>query len=91
MDPLHKLHQTLKVAALVLDSAAGQIRDLRAALLRSETQARTGNGLNGFRVLKSYIPQYLLRKLGWAIWNAYPQAPMQYVRYSRMLYKEPSI
>jgi hypothetical protein len=64
--------------------------DLRIALLRTETQVRMGTGLNGFRVIKSYIPQFLLRKLGWTIWNAYPQAPMQYIRLSQMLYKQQS-
>ena len=46
MDALSKLHQTLKVAASLLDSAAGQIRD--AALSPTKTHIRSiGEALVG--------------------------------------------
>ena len=56
------------------------IQDLRRALETGTTTVRKGKGLDGFAVLKTYIPQYILRKMGWAAWNSGPQAPVKYVR-----------
>ena len=59
--------------------------DLKAALFNRTTQPRRGKGLNGAGIIRSYIPRYVLRKLGWTAWNANPQSPMTYVRLSRAL------
>ena len=56
------------------------IKNLRRALETGTTTVRYGQGLDGFGVLKTYIPQYILRKMGWAAWNSGPQAPVKYVR-----------
>ena len=36
--------------------------------------------MNGFEVLWTYLFQHLLLKIGWACWNAGPQAPVIYRR-----------
>ncbi|MBP7227767.1 MAG: PHP domain-containing protein [Longilinea sp.] len=54
--------------------------ELRAALQHRMTQPVAGRGLTGLDVLVHYIPRYLLRKLGWAAWNAHPSAPLTYTR-----------
>jgi predicted metal-dependent phosphoesterase TrpH len=59
--------------------------DLRMALENKLTRVRVGHGLNGLGVIKSYIPRYALRRLGWAAWNAHPEEPLTYVRLSRSL------
>ena len=60
-------------------------QDLRRALVAGETTALAGRGLRGFDVLSHYIPRYLLRRLGWAAWNAHPQAPLRYVRLEKFM------
>jgi predicted metal-dependent phosphoesterase TrpH len=61
--------------------------DLRKALETNQTTVREGKGLDGLDVLKTYIPRYVLRKLGWAAWNAHPEAPVRYVRISDIMMK----
>jgi predicted metal-dependent phosphoesterase TrpH len=56
--------------------------DLRRALLTRQTQFREGKGLTGIRVLTAYVPQYVLRMMGWAAWNAGPQEKVKYMRLS---------
>ena len=65
--------------------AGKSVRDVRAALLSRETIVRAGQGLGGAVVITSYIPRIILRKLGWAAWNADPQSPMTLTRFSRRM------
>jgi len=59
--------------------------ELRTALEDATTRVRKGKGLNGFGVIRSYLPRYLLRKLGWVAFNAYPEAPLTYARLARVM------
>lgn len=54
--------------------------DLRRALEERLTVTRIGKGLQGAQVLRHWLPTFLLRKLGWVVWNADPEAPLRYVR-----------
>lgn len=54
--------------------------DLRAALESRSTVTRIGKGLQGLQALRHWLPTFILRKLGWVVWNESPQAPLQYVR-----------
>jgi len=58
---------------------------LQAALVKGTTRVRKGKGLDGFGVLRTYIPHYLLRKLGWVAFNAHPQDPLTYARLGRAI------
>ena len=58
----------------------GTISDLRAAIEGRATRARKGQGLDGLGVIRAYVPQYLLRKLGWVRYNAGPDAPLTFAR-----------
>jgi len=59
--------------------------DLRNALIAHTTTPHQGKGLDGIGVLQSYIPRFLLRKLGWTQWTANPGQPMKMVRMSEAL------
>jgi predicted metal-dependent phosphoesterase TrpH len=59
--------------------------ELRSALEQATTQVRKGEGLDGFGVIRSYLPRYLLRKLGWVAYNANPAAPLIYARVGRAM------
>jgi len=59
--------------------------DLRKALIYGNTKVHEGRGLNGLNVLRSYIPMYTLRKLGWVVWNEQPQAPLKFTRVARAM------
>jgi hypothetical protein len=52
-------------------------QDLKTALINKATIPRRGTGLTGLAVLTSYIPNYLLRKLGWVSWNPAPEASIR--------------
>ncbi len=56
------------------------IFDLRSALKQKQTQVATYGNLRGLQVLTSYLPQYFLRLLGWAVWNENPDEPLTYAR-----------
>jgi len=58
--------------------------DLRLALETGATKVRKGRGLDGWAVLRRYIPYYLMRKLGWVVYNPHPQAAFTYARLSRV-------
>jgi hypothetical protein len=60
-------------------------QELRTALEHATTRVRKGAGLDGFGVVTSYLPHYLLRKLGWVAFNAHPAAPMTYARLARAM------
>lgn len=60
-------------------------RDLYTALITKQTIPQTGRGLDGWAVMKSYIPRYVLRKLGWAAWNSAPEERISYIRYAKLL------
>jgi len=59
--------------------------DLRKALIAHTTTALQGKGLDGVGVLQSYLPRYLLRKLGWTQWTSNPGQPMKMVRMSEAM------
>ena len=59
--------------------------DLRTALLKATTRVRTGRGLDGINLIRHYLPRYLLRKLGWVAFNAHPQAPLTFARFTRAM------
>jgi predicted metal-dependent phosphoesterase TrpH len=69
----------------VSEFAGRSAADLRRALERAETTPRCGSHLSGYEVLLDYIPRFLLRKLGWADWNAAPEAPLSMIRLSQAL------
>jgi len=54
--------------------------DLRLALKQRQTRVVMNKNLGGMQVLTSYIPRYLLRMLGWAVWNENPAKPLKYAR-----------
>jgi predicted metal-dependent phosphoesterase TrpH len=59
--------------------------DLRAALENATTRVRKGVGLDGYKVLRNYLPRYFLRKLGWVAYNADPMQPLTYARINKAL------
>ncbi len=59
--------------------------ELRMALEKSTTKVRKGKGLDGLDVIRSYIPRYLLRKLGWVVYNENPEAPLTYARLTKAM------
>lgn len=59
--------------------------DLRRALDHAETAPQSGDPLGGLAVIRDYLPRFLLRKLGWADWNAAPEAPLSLARLSQAL------
>jgi predicted metal-dependent phosphoesterase TrpH len=58
----------------------GSVMDLRLALKQRQTRVVMNKNLGGMQVLTSYIPRYLLRMLGWAVWNENPAKPLKYAR-----------
>jgi predicted metal-dependent phosphoesterase TrpH len=56
------------------------IMDLKMALKQRLTWVAEFGNLRGAQVLTSYLPKYLLRLLGWAIWNEQPTSPLKYAR-----------
>jgi len=56
------------------------ILNLKMALKQRHTWVASYGNIHGNRVLTSYLPQYILRILGWAVWNAAPALPLQYAR-----------
>jgi predicted metal-dependent phosphoesterase TrpH len=59
-------------------------QDLKTALLNRTTTPRRGTGLTGAAVLTSYIPNYLLRKLGWVSWNSAPEASIRFANLAKI-------
>ncbi len=60
-------------------------QDLRFALENQCTIPIRGKGLTGTSVLASYIPRYILRKLGWVSWNANPKEKVKFTRISQIM------
>lgn len=60
------------------------IMDLRMALKQRQTWVAAYGNLHGAQVLTSYIPKYLLRIMGWAVWNENPTAPLKYARINKL-------
>ncbi len=60
-------------------------QDLRYALENRCTIPIRGKGLTGTSVLTSYIPRYILRKLGWVSWNANPTDKVKFARLSQVM------
>lgn len=65
--------------------------DLRWAIEAGTTTVRHGHGLTGAAVLTAYIPQYLLRKMGWVTWNRSPEEKLVYTRLAAAFAYEPSL
>jgi hypothetical protein len=59
--------------------------ELRTALVSGTTQVRKGKGLGGLSVLRNYSPRYLLRNMGWMVFNANPDEPITYTRLSHAM------
>lgn len=59
-------------------------QELKTMLLNRTTLPRRGHGLTGAAVMTSYIPNYLMRKLGWVSWNAAPEAPIKMVNWMKL-------
>jgi predicted metal-dependent phosphoesterase TrpH len=59
-------------------------QELKTALLNRTTKPIRGHGLTGLAVLTSYIPNYLLRKMGWVSWNASPEAAIQFASLAKI-------
>lgn len=59
-------------------------QELRFALESHCTIPIRGRGLSGTSVLTSYIPQYVLRKMGWVSWNANPDDALKFARLSQI-------
>jgi predicted metal-dependent phosphoesterase TrpH len=59
-------------------------QDLKTALLNHTTKPRRGQGLSGAVVLTSYIPNYLMRKLGWVSWNPEPEASIRFANLAKI-------
>ncbi len=56
------------------------IDDLRVALKQRQTHVASFGNLGATQVITGYVPQYLLRLLGWTIWNNDPSEPLKYAR-----------
>ncbi len=56
------------------------IDDLRIALKQHQTHVASFGNLGASQVITGYVPQYLLRLLGWTIWNDDPSEPLKYAR-----------
>jgi len=54
--------------------------DLRAALLQHRTQPRPAEGVSGAQMVSQYVRGYLMRLLGWGLWNGGPGQPLHYKR-----------
>ncbi len=59
-------------------------QELKTALINRTTIPRIGTGLTGLAVLTSYLPNYLLRKLGWVSWNSAPEASIQFANMAQI-------
>lgn len=59
-------------------------QELKKAILNRETTPLLGQGLTGIAVLTSYIPNYLLRKMGWVSWNSSPESSIQFANLARI-------
>lgn len=64
-------------------------QDLRFALENRRIIPLKGKGLSGAAILTSYIPRFILRKLGWVSWNEGPDTALSYARVSQILSKTP--
>ncbi len=60
------------------------VQELRHALENHKTSPRYGKGLTGAAVLTSYIPNYLMRKLGWVSWNADPESAIRFANIAKI-------
>ena len=59
--------------------------ELKNAITNRTTLPRQGKGLSGTAIVTSYIPQLLLRKLGWVSWNESPETAITYANLSELL------
>lgn len=77
-------HVLITIGSCATQFEGRSAADLRRALVNHQTVPMVGEGLTGLQVITSYIPQYLLRKMGWAPYSAGPDAPISYARISRL-------
>lgn len=59
--------------------------DLRNAIVNRMTTPRQGKGLSGAAVFTSYIPRFLMRKMGWVSWNESPENPITYIHLNELM------
>lgn len=59
--------------------------ELKSAIINRMTSPRQGKRLGGTAIVTSYIPQLLLRKLGWVSWNESPETSITYTHLSELL------
>lgn len=60
------------------------IKDLRTALNQRLTRVASSTNMGGIHVLTSYLPRYLLRLSGWAVWNENPSKPLKLARINQL-------
>lgn len=58
--------------------------DLRRALEDHSTEVRMGKVMSGLRVMFDYLPRFILRQLGWVVWNSNPRLPLTYEHLSKI-------
>lgn len=76
---------TLSVIGSGLTTFKGRTAaDLKLALKEAITEPRQGKAMTGVKVLADYFPRYMLRLLGWAVWNSSPYFPLTYKRLSKI-------
>jgi hypothetical protein len=78
-------HVLLTIGRVSTEFVGSTARELRAALINHSTRIRSGKGLGGLDVIRTYLPRYLLRKLGWVVYNAEPGAPLKLARLNRAM------
>lgn len=60
------------------------IEDLKIALKLRQTYVATFGNCGGYKVVASYLPQFLIRMMGWAVWNDHPNRPLRYTRINQL-------
>lgn len=59
--------------------------ELRLAIESRQTRVAQSEGLGGLAALRSWLPRFMIRKLGFVPWNERPDLPVRYVRTSTAL------
>lgn len=62
-------------------------KDLKRAVLTGKTEPQFSSGLGTVDILKTYLPRYFLKQLGWAAWNENPKEKIRYIRYQKVIHR----
>ena len=62
--------------------------DLKQAILSRKTMPQFASGLSTIDMLKTYLPRYFLKQLGWAAWNDNPGEKIRYIRYQKVIHQQ---